>query len=293
MTAARWMPLVLLLVALATAGTAKSYQDVPYSDAGGTRLQLDAFIPDGLGPFPAAIIVHGGAWVTGDRRRSVRPLFQPLEDAGFAWFSINYRLADGLDLNSIAGVVSSLGSFDSAEKDVGDAVAYVRKHAAEYRIDPDRIALIGESAGAQLASMAALKPAPGSAVEAVVAFYSPSDLVQLVQNARQIPEAVRQAVEATPLGKLLLERLREQSPVNWVAKNSPPFLLIHGTADRLVAFDQSEEMCTALHKAGASCELYPVEGGGHGVRWWESSPGLTGYKRQMVRWLNATLRGAR
>ena len=107
-------------------------------------LHLDASIPAGDGPFPAAILVHGGGWVRGDRRMEVQPLFQPLSDARIAWFSISYRLATDPLL------------FGAAVNDVESAVRFVKAHAAEYRVDPARLALIGESAGGQLAAMAAL-----------------------------------------------------------------------------------------------------------------------------------------
>src|SRR5512138_338698 len=111
-------------------------EDIEYAQAGGQSLRMDAYVPEGRGPFPAAIIVHGGAWVSGDRRANVQPLFHPLEDAGLAWFSISYRLA------------KDVTQFGAGILDVEEAVRYARAHAAEYNIDPDRIALIGESAGA-------------------------------------------------------------------------------------------------------------------------------------------------
>lgn len=279
-------------LAFAMIASAKSYENVEFGRAGNSTLQLDAFVPDGPGPFPAAIIVHGGAWVTGDRKQSVEPLFAPLSNAGFAWFSISYRLAQTVDPESIPTSIVSMAALGAAVDDVRQAVTYVKKHADQYRIDPNRLTLIGESAGAQLASMAALKPAPDGAVAAVVAFYSPSDLVKLLTTNPRIPDSIRQAIHGSPFGDLLIASLRDLSPVSWVAKDSPPFLLIHGTHDSLVPFEQSKEMCDAMHMVGASCEIYPVEKGGHGLRWWESEPGLTGYKSYMVRWLNERDKGA-
>lgn len=281
--------IVLLAAVAETMATAKSYEGVEYSRVDGNSLRFDASVPDGPGPFAAAIIVHGGAWVTGDRKRSVQPLFDPLSKSSFAWFSIDYRLANALDLTSIQGAIASATKLGTAVDDVRAAVAYVRMHAAEYHVDPKRIALIGESAGSQLALMAALKPDKGGAVEAVVAFYSPSDLAQLIQTTRRIPDSIRQAVNGTPFAAMLLANLREESPVNWVRKDAPPLLLIHGTQDQLVPFEQSEEMCSATQKAGASCDLYPVNGGGHGLRWWESNSRMTAYKPEMTRWLDRKL----
>jgi acetyl esterase len=277
------------MVAFSMIAAAKSYDNVEFGRAGGSSLQLDASVPEGQGPYPAIIIVHGGAWVAGDRRRSVEPLFDPLSAAGFAWFSISYRLANVIDAGSIPNSIASMAGLGAAVDDVRQAVTYVKKHASEYRIDPDRIALVGESAGAQLASMAALKPASGGAVQAVVAFYCPSDMAKLFETTPRVPDALRQVIKGSPFGDLLQASLRDLSPVNWVQKDSPPFLLIHGTGDRLVPFEQSKQMCDAMRMAGASCEIYPVDGGGHGLRLWESEGDMTAYKKIMVRWLDNKL----
>ena len=248
--------------------------DVEYARPGGMSLRLDASIPEGPGPFPAAIIVHGGGWVRGDRRIDVAPLFQPLEDAGIAWFSISYRLA------------TNILDFGVASADVNAAVRFVKAHAAEYRIDADRIALIGESAGGQLAAMAALNPSAGSGVRAVVALYAPTDLAALAKNSDLIPDSIRKAVQGTPFEGVILSRLAQLSPIEGVHAGMPPFLLIHGTADRLVAFEQSQAMCNRMRSVGAACEVYAVPGGTHGVRRWEGSPAISEpYKREMVRWL--------
>ncbi|HVY93888.1 MAG TPA: prolyl oligopeptidase family serine peptidase, partial [Bryobacteraceae bacterium] len=74
---------------------------------------------------------------------------------------------------------------------------------------------------------------------------------------------------------------------------APPFLLIHGTQDGLVPFAQSQAMCARLKATGNSCELFPIPGGGHGIRWWESAlpQEATEYKTEMVRWLRRILNG--
>jgi acetyl esterase len=259
---------------------AETHEDVEYSQAEGRSLRFDASIPDGTGPFAAAIIVHGGGWVGGNRRIDVAPLFKPLSDAGIAWFSISYRLAtDPLH-------------FGVAVHDVEAAVRFVKEHAAEYRIDPDRIALIGESAGGQLAAMAALNNAPGTSVKAVVALYTPTDLVALLKTSNLIPSSIRNAVVGTPFEGLLVARLAQLSPIEKVRQGMPPFLLIHGTADTLVPFAQSRAMCIRMQAAGASCDLFRVPGAGHGMRRWEGSPEISGpYKIEMIRWLSEQLAG--
>lgn len=272
--------LSLSMTAIAVAAGGEDRTDVEYGRAGKFSLRLDAHIPEGTGPFPAAILVHGGAWVAGDRTNNVQPLFQPLSDAGFVWFSISYRLGGDLARNPIGAALM----MSTAIADVRQAVTYVKEHASEYRVDPNKIALIGESAGGQLALMAALRPGSSGSVRAVVAFYTPSDLASLAQTSSLIPDSVRQAVRDSRFDDLLLAGLTEFSPVNWVRTDSPPFLLIHGTDDGLVPIAQSERMCEKMRAAGATCELYPVKGGGHGIRAWESAR-LTGYKQPMVRWL--------
>jgi alpha-L-fucosidase 2 len=268
----------------------KTYSDVEYSRPDGQSLRLDAEVPEGTGPFPATIIVHGGAWVTGDRKASVAPLFDPISKAGIAWFSISYRLANIVDADSLAKAVTSVTTVNHAIDDVRQAIAYVREHAAEYNIDPERIAIIGESAGAQLASMAVLKSGAQAPVQAVVSFYNPSDLASLIQNSPRIPVELRNRLRGTPLEMMMLNVLRELSPIRWVSKDAPPFLLIHGTNDMLVPYQQSVGLCQALKDAGASCDLTTVDGAGHGMRWWESNREFTAYKQTMTAWLRDRLR---
>src|SRR5580698_4087775 len=104
---------------------AEDLKDIEYGQAGKVTLRLDAHIPDGKGPFAAVIVVHGGAWVAGDRFNNVWPLLRTLSDSGFAWFSISYRVAADVARNPI-GAAMHLGT---AEGDVKRAVAFVKEHA--------------------------------------------------------------------------------------------------------------------------------------------------------------------
>jgi acetyl esterase len=257
---------------------ARTINNVEYAKPDGISLRMDVSLPVSEVRTPAIIIVHGGGWIAGERRYNVQPLFKPLSDAGFAWFSISYRLA------------TDVTRFGLAIDDVRLAVRFVKSHAAEYNIDPNRIALIGESAGGQLAAMAALKADPPATVRAVVALYTPTDLVTLAEVSNYIPRAVRDSVKGTPWESLVLAGLAQLSPVNNVHAGMPPFLLIHGTNDWLVPYSQSVQMCSRIKQAGGTCELYPVDGGGHGVLWWESYPKLAAaYKAKMVQWLKVQL----
>lgn len=252
-------------------------RDIEYSLVNGVSLRMDASIPANATRVPAVIIVHGGGWVGGDRRFMVEPLFQPLTDAGFAWFSIDYRL------------VTNVAQFGLGIEDVESAVRFIRSHASEFRINPDRLALLGESAGGQLAAMAALRLSERDTVKAVVALYTPTDLVSLMQNSNYIPSEIRSSVQGTPWEKLILAGLAQLSPIENVKRDMPPFLFIHGTGDRLVPFQQSTAMCRRMKEAGASCEVYPVEGAGHGIRWWESMHRYASYKQKITDWLREKL----
>jgi dipeptidyl aminopeptidase/acylaminoacyl peptidase len=97
-------------------------------------------------------------------------------------------------------------------------------------------------------------------------------------------------VKGSPLEALLLGGLKQLSPQTWVSGNAPPFLMIHGTADALVPFDQSEAMCGALRSSGASCELVSVPGAGHGMNFWEGQAPMMGYKSAMMAWVKEHLR---
>lgn len=257
-----------------------AHSDVEYVRYGDTRLLLDAAVPRTPEPPPAVIVVHGGGWVRGDRRVEVAPLLQPLTDAGFAWFSIDYRL------------MNDFAQFGNGVEDVAAAIRYVKSHAAQYRIDPERIALVGESAGGQLAAMAALSPAPDLRVQAFVGIYTPMDLAALAKDSKMVPQWIRDNVRGTPWEGLILARLKQLSPIEHVRAGMPPMLLIHGTADPAVPFTQSQKMCVKVQYVGGACEVFAVDGAGHGVRWWESSPRQSAtYKQRMVAWLGARLRG--
>lgn len=248
---------------------------VEYGRVGEMPLLFDSAIPDGTGPFPAVIIVHGGGWIGGHRQHSVEPLFEPLTTAGFAWFSISYRLA------------TDLLQFGVAVDDVQTAIRFVREHAREYNVDPGRIAVLGESAGAHLASLA-VERSPKS-VAAVVAMYPPTDLVSLAQNSRSIPESIRQLVKAAGMEQLIVGYLQEMSPIHHVTPDLPPFLLVHGTSDGIVPYEQSERMLKKLQSAGVTAELITVEGGGHGLRGWESSTRFSTYRQKLIDWLASRL----
>ena len=149
---------IFVLAILCISAVGADFKDVEYGQVDGVQLTLDAHVPDGDGPFPAAILVHGGGWVAGDKQQYITYIFQPLSDAGFAWFSINYRLAPQF-------------KFPTDGDDVESAIRFVRANAAKYKVDPSRIALIGESAGGHLVSYVGARNQADSRVAAVVSMY--------------------------------------------------------------------------------------------------------------------------
>jgi acetyl esterase len=284
-----WRFVFSLGVAALMAGAPLDQQNVEYSHPGGKPLLLDLHVPDGPGPFPTALLVHGGGFDGGSRSTNVRPLFDVLANAGFAWFSIDYRLAPEF-------------RFPQAIEDVYTAIRWVRAHAADYRVDVSKIALIGESAGGFLVNYAGTHETPDTKVTAVVDFYGPVDYGKLALLRRDHPERFnmtsinRHAANgggihffgAEQLDETGLAKLQAVSPIAAVHKGMPPFLCIHGTKDDQVVYEQSQAMCEAMHKTGTACELITVEGGGHGMSTWRA-PEMQHWKPEMVIWLKKTL----
>ncbi|MCU1260166.1 MAG: Alpha/beta hydrolase fold-3 domain protein, partial [Bryobacterales bacterium] len=250
---------------------------------------LDLHVPDGPGPFPAAILIHGGGFDGGSKSTLVRPLFDPLANAGFAWFSIDYRLAPEF-------------KFPQAIEDVNSAIRWVKANAATYHVDVSKIAIIGESAGGFLVNYAGTHETPDTKVAAVVDFYGPVDYGKLAELRRDHPERFNMTsinkhaangagihfFGADQLDDAGRAKLHAISPIFAVHKGMPPFLCIHGTKDDQVAYEQSPAMCDAMHHAGVACELIPIEGGGHGMAGWRE-PGMQHWKPEMVSWLKTTL----
>ncbi len=251
------------------------YTDIEYGAAGGQALLLDAFVPEGAGPFPVAIFVHGGGWSSGDKSQNQSEILDPLSEAKFTWFSIDYRLAPK-------------HHWPACLEDVQTAIRWVKKYAKKYKGDPERIALIGYSAGGHLACSAAIWAKEDTQVQAVVGYAAPIDME--ADNERR--GGVSQSMQnLTGLSKELTEPtraiLRQISPVWDVRPGLPPFLLVHGTEDQSVPYQQSIDLQAALKKNHISCELVTIEGAGHRISEWEQyNPD---YKMKMLAWLRKML----
>ncbi len=237
--------------------------DVTYATVDGEALTLDIYRPEGDGPWPVVIYIHGGGFIGGDKSEA-QGHAAGMRAHGYATVSINYRLAPQ-------------HPFPAAVADVQCALLWVRQHAAEYNLDPTRVALMGSSAGGHLAALAGLSAAPSSPaptwqpscgdpnadlqVQAVVSFSGPMDLAQVAAT-----EVGREAMIAF-LGSACEEPqvCAAASPVTYAAADAPPTLLVHGTADEMVLPVNAERMYQALQAAGAEVVYIPVQGAGHTV----------------------------
>ena len=261
------MALWLSLGAIATAAERKAeaagitvMKDVSYGPH--ARNVMDFYLPEaGPAPRPLVICIHGGGWAGGDKGRYAW-LAEALARQGFAAVSITYRFAP---------TWRAPAQLD----DVQRAVRWLRKNAAPYGLDPQRFGAIGGSAGGHLASYLALAETRdnsdaalagySSRVQCVVDCYGPVDLVGMMRSASApiVEGFVGKPLEGNE------EAYRRASPVSYVQKNPPPFLIAHGTKDvgtarGQVPIEQSLEFLAKLRQAGGEATLLKLEGAGHG-----------------------------
>lgn len=258
-------------------------KDIVYGQAGDVRLLLDASIPEGGGPFPVAILIHGGGWSNGDKSGSetpgsgndITPWFAPLQAAGFTYFSINYRHAP-------------VHRWPACFEDVQTAIRWVKAHAADYKGDPRHIVLFGHSAGGQLACLAAIKAASDMQVQAVVGFAAVTDFEADVATRGGLSKSLQALYNLPPEGTPeALAILRESSPLQQIKAGLPPFLLVHGDADRTVPIQQSLDFQRQLRARGVACDLIVVPGAPHRLVGWETFDPT--YADKVVAWLRRTL----
>ena len=240
------------------------YHDVAYVTDGHERQKLDLYVPDTGENLPLIIWVHGGAWRGGDKTHYVRMEYLK---AGYAGASINYRL-------------SQHAVFPAQIEDVKAAVRWLRANAETYRLDPNRFAAWGSSAGGHLVAMLGttgdieefevgenLKVS--SRIQAVVDYFGPTDFLQM--DAQSLPDGLVHDASDSPESQLVggpiqehKDRVARANPITYVSKDDSPFLIIHGDKDKLVPYQQSVLLKDALEEAGVPVTFYRVEGGGHG-----------------------------
>lgn len=260
---------------------------VTYKTVDGIDLLADLYLPEVAGPRPVVVWLHGGALIMGSREYIWEGHREAFLRAGYAIVSVDYRLAPETKLPEIAA-------------DVFDAFRWVRGTApARYPLDPTRIAVAGQSAGGYLSLLVGTTLRPP--VQAVVSFYGYGDIIGdwyrlpdpfYLQEPPVSEEEARASVGTAPVSQGGEERdkfylyCRQQGrwlqevvgldpatqaaafapyyPVQNVAPDGPPTLLLHGDKDTDVPYEQSVMMAVALARAGVAHGLITVPGGGHG-----------------------------
>lgn len=263
--------------------------DIAYATHGDTTLQLDLYRPLVRSrPLPLVVVIHGGSWRSGSKE-DMTEFSYDIAAQGMAAASIDYRL------------IQQGGTFPAPVLDVIDATAFLRDRASDFGIDPDRLAVLGVSAGGHLALMSGMVPDlsvldPARPAErpfefkAIVNIEGPTDFT--VDPADYSSRQIR-LIEGF-LGKTIADdpdgsHRRAASPVIYAREDGPPVLTIHGTADQTVPFAQAQALEAALEAARAPHSFIPIQGMDHipGALWW--GPYAQGYVPAMLAFLEDAL----
>ena len=245
-------------------------KDIVFGKGGDVELKLDLAQPKGDGPFPLVVCVHGGAWQFGNRTAHHRTI-RLLARHGYVAASVQYRL-------------TPKHRFPAQVEDVKCAVRFLRANAKKYKIDPERVGALGDSAGGHLVLLLGLlDPRDGmegeggsagqsSKVQAVVNYYGPTDLStwapskagDLILKRGTGKDGDRLLSDLVGTSDRKDPRMKPASPLTYVDAKDPPVLTFQGTADPLVLPQQAKLLHAALKKAGVEERLELLEGAGHG-----------------------------
>ena len=266
---------LLISLLLPVVSNAEIKNDIEYAKPDGVSQTLDVSMPDGNGPFPIAILIHGGGWSTGDKAKDFAWLKQPLTDAKFTWFAINYRLAPKY-------------RWPACIDDVQAALTWVRAHAGEYKGDPKRIALIGYSAGAHLVCYCVTHLSSADQIQGVAVYAPPTDLeLDLPERgglSQSLQNLLGQPHELTDQSRQMLHDI---SPIHFIKPGLPPFLIVHGDADKSVPYPGTLNFQAKLQEAGVPCELVTMKGALHNSAKWDNFDKT--YTAKTIDWLVRTV----
>ena len=268
------------MAAISSAAEAvKVTRDIPYVAGGDPSQSLDLYLPEQPGdkPLPLIVWIHGGGWRGGSKGGCPPAGWVP---DGYAAASVEYRF-------------STKAVFPAQIQDCQAAIRFLRANSKKYNIDPDRIGVWGDSAGGHLVALVgtsggkkAFPPIGGNEdqsdrVQAVCDWYGPADFNTVMDQAAadKTKSVIKFNTPEDPYSGLIgvnlgadKEKAQAVSPIHYVSKDNPPFLIMHGTSDALVPFAQSEELTDALKKAGVEVLLQPFPGAGHGGPVFGSKP---------------------
>jgi acetyl esterase/lipase len=227
---------------------------VEYAQGKSAPLLADMYLPKGAGPHPAIVFIHGGGW-TGGSRTGWSKLIAPFAERGYAGVAIDYDLSPGV-------------RFPVALEECKESVRWLRAHAVEYHIDPNRIVVAGASAGGELAALVALTNGDSryeagsfksfsSSVKAAILYSADLDLTKF-------PEA-DDAILPYLGGSCLAQRdlCLQASPQSHLDGKLPPIFIGHGSADQDVPYSQFTNFVAAYRKANGQITTFIAEGGSH------------------------------
>jgi len=242
----------------------RALRDLAYVENGHAQQKLDLYLPEkAAGPLPVIIWIHGGAWRAGNKGMCPATRFV---EHGYAVASVEYRF-------------SQHAPFPAQIEDCKAAIRWLRAHAAEYSLDPERFGVWGSSAGGHLVALLgtsgdvkALETTGGnldrsSRVQAVCDWFGPTDLTVFASTPGYEGHAAAGSPESSLIGGAVLEnkeKAARANPIPYVTKDDPAFLIVHGDRDPTVPPNQSKLLFEALRKAGVSAHLHIIHGAGHG-----------------------------
>ena len=241
----------------------KVQTDVSYLNDSNPYHLMDVYMPNETGPFPAIMYIHGGGWVQGNKT-DLSDVAQVYAKRGIAGFSIDYTLA-----------TVNQSAWPQNIQDVVAALSYIKQNAATYHIDPNRIAVLGSSAGAQLASLVgtlqgnesflpntAFNGALHSQVCLVMNYDGVEDLEYVGQNSTENLNLLINIVGSQFGGVSFTENpdlWREASPVTYISAGDPAFVFVHGAEDRIVPIQVAQSFNIKLKGAGVETRFIQIE----------------------------------